>query len=126
MDLALKLTITPIAIGLATLVARRRGPALGGWGAALPFTSAPVVLFLSLDRGTGFATTAALGMLAATGSQAAFALAYAWSALRFSWYAALGAGSAGFALCTLVLNTSSPSVISALAIVVGAIVLALA
>ncbi len=126
MDLALKLTITPLAIAAATLVARRRGPALGGWVAAIPFTSAPVVLFLVLDRGTGFASTAALGMLAATASQAAFALAYAWLALRFPWYVALGAGSAGFAASTFALNASSPSVISAMTIVVGAIVLALA
>ncbi|HEY4869479.1 MAG TPA: hypothetical protein VII79_05670 [Candidatus Dormibacteraeota bacterium] len=126
MDLALKLTITPIAIGLATVVARRRGPALGGWVAAIPFTSAPVVLFLSLDRGTGFATTAALGMLAATASQAAFVLAYAWLALRYPWYVALGAGSAGFVACTVALNTLHLTVTSGLAIVVGAIVLALA
>src|ERR1700674_2209275 len=126
MDLALKLTITPIAIGLATLVARRRGPALGGWVAAIPFTSAPVVLFLSSNRGTGLAPTAALGMLSATASQAAFALAYAWLALRFPWYVALGAGSAGFVACTVALNTLNLSVTSGLAIVVGAIVLALA
>ena len=126
MELALKLTITPLAIALATLVARRRGPSHGGWVAAIPFTSAPVVLFLALDRGTGFAATAALGMLAATASQAAFAVAYAWPALRFPWYVALGAGTIGFAASTYALNTLNLTVTSALAIVVGAIVLALA
>jgi hypothetical protein len=124
--LLLKLGITPIAVAFVTMLARRFGPAAGGWVAAIPFTSAPVVLFLALDQGTAFATTTALGILAATASQAAFALAYAWTAVRLSWYAALIAGTAAFAGCTVGLDTLRIGVASGLAIVVGSLALALA
>lgn len=123
--LVLKLTVTPLAIGLITLFARRFGEAFGAWIAALPFTSAPVVLFLALDHGAGFATDTSLGVLAGTASQAAFALAYAWAATRMHWPFALIAGIAGFALCTIGLQTLTFSTGSALLIVAGAVLLAL-
>lgn len=125
MLLALKLTITPIAIGLLTLATRRWGASVGAWLAAIPYTSAPVIAFLAVDRGTKFAATAALGVLAGTASQAAFSLGYAWVALRLPWFAALAAGGIAFAMATAGLNTLNLTVVSSLAIVVGAIVLAL-
>jgi hypothetical protein len=124
--LLLKLTITPAAIALATVVGRRWGPTMGGWLAGIPFTSAPVALFLALEHGVGFATAAALGILAGTASQAAFALAYAWTALRARWFAALAVGVVAFALCTIGLRALQPPVIPALEIVVGAIALTIA
>jgi hypothetical protein len=125
MSLALKLSITPIAIAAITVLARRGGSHLGGWLAAIPFTSAPVVLALALEHGESFAGMAAIGVLAGTASQAAFALAYPWTALRLPWPASLLAASALFAACTWALNTLALTVGSALMIVVGAIVLAL-
>ena len=61
--LALKLVLTPALIGVATLVGRRWGQAVGGWLVGLPLTSGPVVLFLALERGTGFAAKATQGSL---------------------------------------------------------------
>ena len=40
--LALKLILTPLLIGGASLAARRWGPAIGGWLVSLPLTSGPV------------------------------------------------------------------------------------
>src|SRR5215471_12387686 len=94
--LLFKLTLTPLAIGVATLAGRRFGPALGGWVAGISFTSAPVAIFLALDRGSAFATVAASGILAAAASQAAFALLYSVAATRVRWPLALAAGAAGF------------------------------
>jgi hypothetical protein len=53
--LVLKLVLTPLLIGAASLAGRRWGPAIAGWLVGLPLTSAPVALFLALDLGIGFA-----------------------------------------------------------------------
>jgi hypothetical protein len=74
--LLLKLTITPVVIALASLAARRFGPAFGGWLIGLPVTAAPVVLFIALDHGPRFATRVAHGFVAGVLGQIAFVLAY--------------------------------------------------
>jgi len=127
MDLwPLKLTLTPLAVGLATLVGRRWGPSMGGWLAGIPFTSGPVTLFIALDHGSRFATLAAAGVLAGTASQAAFAFGYSLVATRWRWFVALPAASAVFIAVTFALNSLGPPPVPGLEIVVGAIVLAMA
>jgi hypothetical protein len=74
--LLLKLTITPVVIAVASLAARRFGPAFGGWLIGLPVTAAPVVLFIELDHGPRFATHVADGFVAGVLGQIAFVLAY--------------------------------------------------
>jgi hypothetical protein len=83
--LILKLLLAPALIGLASWVSRRWGPAIGGWFAALPMTSGPVVLVLAIERGAGFAAEACAGTLLALGSLSGFAVAYVWSARRLHW-----------------------------------------
>ncbi len=78
--LVLKLVLTPLLIGGATLVARRWGPGVGGWIVALPLTSGPVLVFLALDHGPAFASAAALGSLSGLAAIAAFCAAYAFVA----------------------------------------------
>jgi hypothetical protein len=124
--LLLKLTITPAAIGVATLIGRRYGPSIAGWIAGFPFTSGPLTLFLALERGAPFATAAAIGVLGGTASQAAFALAYAWAAIRWGWFLALAAASLAFAASTFGLNALRLTEVPALEIAAGSIVLALA
>ncbi|HEX6510708.1 MAG TPA: hypothetical protein VF157_00290, partial [Chloroflexota bacterium] len=74
-------------IAAATLAGRRWGPSLSGWLVGLPFTSGPVVFFLALERGTGFAATAALGVVLGVTSQAVFGLAYIRTAVGRGWVA---------------------------------------
>ena len=124
--LILKLTVTPLAVGLATAAGRRWGPSVGGWIAGIPFTSAPVALFITLDRGTAFGTLTATAILAGTASQAAFALAYSVAAVRWRWYVSLLAAVAAFAAATYGFDLLQPAPVPALEIVVGAIALALA
>ncbi len=100
--LLLKLGLTPGLIGLATIVSRRWGPAVGGLLIALPFTSGPVLLLLAFDHGTGFAADATEGSLAGTAAVAAFCLAYAWAGRRFPWWGAFAAGCAAYASVALV------------------------
>ena len=95
--LLLKLTLTPVLIGSASLAARRWGPSIGGWIVALPLTSGPVALYLAIDQGSAYATSTATASLGALLGDAAFALAYAWLSRRFSWPVCLLGGFAGFA-----------------------------
>ena len=123
--LALKLVLTPALIGVATLVGRRWGQAVGGWLVGLPLTSGPVVLFLALERGTGFAAKAAQGSLRGLVAEASFALAYATLAQHRAWPLAFLAGSLGFALAGLVMQALAPASVLLVAMVLGALMLAL-
>ena len=123
--LVYKLTLTPLAVGLATAVGRRFGPAVGGWVAGIPFTSAPIAVFVTLDHGVPFGTLTAIGILAATASQAAFALVYSAAALRLRWPLALLAAVIAFSAATAGLAQLLPPPVSALEIAVGSIALAL-
>ena len=80
--LALKLVLTPLLIGAASLAGRRWGPGVGGWLVGLPLTSGPIAFFIALRDGVSFAGAAAVGILAGTISQAAFSVAYGWLAAR--------------------------------------------
>jgi hypothetical protein len=108
--LALKLTITPAVIALATLAARRFGPAVGGWLIGLPLTCGPVALFLALEHGPAFAARVADGVVAGVSAQAAFVLGYVAVALRGGrWPVALAAGTATFAATGLTLDLTGAS-----------------
>ena len=107
--LALKLVLTPILVGAASLAGRRWGSGLGGWLIGIPFTSGPIVLFLALDLGQDFAARAAASVMAGAISQAAFCLAYAWTAQRRRWALSLIAATAGFAVVTVVLRAAALS-----------------
>jgi hypothetical protein len=101
-ELVIKLVVTPLLIGAASLAGRRWGHAVGGWLVGLPLTSGPVAFVLALDQGVSFAAGAAVGMLAGTVSQVAFALTYRHAAgrTRRGWWWPLLAGCLGFAVAT--------------------------
>jgi uncharacterized membrane protein (GlpM family) len=96
MTLALKLVLTPVLIGGASLAGRRWGGAVSGWLVALPLTSGPVVAFLVAEHGAHFGARSAVGSLSGVAAEAAFCLAYSWSAVRGP-AAATGAATAAFA-----------------------------
>jgi hypothetical protein len=100
--LVLKLTLTPLLIGGASLAARRWGPAVAGWIVALPLTSGPVLFFVALDHGPAFAADAAVGTTLGLGAIVAYSLGFVAASSRGP-AAALGAATiayvvAGFAL----------------------------
>ena len=61
--LVLKLLLTPLIVGGASLAARRWGPSIGGWVVSLPLTSGPVLFFLALEQGPQFAADATVGTI---------------------------------------------------------------
>jgi hypothetical protein len=101
--LAIKLIATPVIVLAASLAARRWGEAIGGWLVGLPLTSAPISIFLAIERGPAFAAEAAAGSLAGVSAQAAFCLGYAALARR-GLGAALIAGGLAFAVSASALN----------------------
>ncbi len=48
--LLLKLTLAPLLVAAATLVARKWGPRVGGLLLGLPLTTGPIFLFLALIK----------------------------------------------------------------------------
>jgi hypothetical protein len=124
-NVAVKAVVTPLLIGGASLAGRRFGHHVGGWLVGLPLTSGPVAFFLATDQGSSFAAGAAVGMLAATSSQVAFALAYRSVALRGRARAWL-AGCAAFAAATVTLSFLRWPALATFALVLATLLLAYA
>ena len=102
--LALKLVLTPVLVGAASLAGRRWGSAVGGWLIGIPFTSGPIAFFLALNPGPRFAAEAAAGIMAGAASQAMYCLAYAWTAQRAGWAQSLIAATVAFISATVLLD----------------------
>ena len=102
MLLVLKLTLTPLFIGLVSLAGRRWGPAITGWLVGLPLTSGPVIFFLAMERGEPFAAAAAQGAIMGLISVAAFCLVYGRVCKRLGWMASTWAGWGAYLASTLV------------------------
>jgi len=100
----LKLLLTPTLIGAVSLAGRRWGSAISGWLVGLPLNSAPIALFLALDHGAAFATSAATGTLAGALSDIAFCLLYCWLALRHRWPLPLAVSTSAFLLISWLLH----------------------
>jgi hypothetical protein len=119
-NVAVKVVITPLLIGGATMAGRRWGDHMGGWLVALPLASGPVAFFLATDHGADFAARAAVGMLAGTISQVAFALVYRTFAHRGRTPAFAG-GCLGFVVSTLALAHLHWPVLPTFGLVVAAV-----
>ncbi|MEK7269824.1 MAG: hypothetical protein AAB215_02650 [Planctomycetota bacterium] len=92
----LKIALVPALIAGVTLVGRRFGPGLAGTFASFPIVGGPILLFLTLERGTAFGAETARGVLLGTPAFVAFCLAYARVSRRAGWLASLTAGLAAF------------------------------
>ncbi len=97
----LKLVLTPILIGAASVAGRRWGAFIGGWLIALPLTSGPVTFFIALDQGPAFAANVAVGSLLGVAAIAAFAVTYARLGGVRGWPAALVGAVAAFGIVGL-------------------------
>src|SRR5207245_6124460 len=95
-----KVALTPLFIAAVTVAGRRWGPAVGGWLAGLPLTYGPVSVFLSLERGSGFAARAAVGTLAGLVGVAGFCVVYGRLSRTRSWQLATGGGIAAYVAAT--------------------------
>ncbi len=119
----LKLLLTPLVIGGASLAGHRWGPAIGGWMVSLPLISGPVVFFLAIDQGASFAAEAARGSCAGNAALAVCFLAYARVARRAQWQAAVGAATLGWAVGAIALQPALAWPVAAVFVAVVAVVL---
>jgi hypothetical protein len=99
--LLLKLTLTPLLVGGASLAARRWGPAVGGWLVSLPLTSGPILFFLAVENGPAFAADVAVGTLLGLGAIVAYCLGYVAASSRGPWIA-IATASVAYAAAGLV------------------------
>lgn len=125
MILILRLFMTPLLIGAATLAGRRWGPGISGWLIGFPLTSAPVSLLLALQYGRAFAARAAIGNLAGLASICAFSLAYGAVARKQNWLVSAVLASLAFVVATWIWNNFTLSLPITFIIVVGVIGLVL-
>jgi len=123
--LALKLVLTPALIGAASLAGRRWGSAVSGWLIGIPFTSAPIALFLALDPGPAFAARASEAIMAGAISQAVFCIAYAWSSRGAGLAGSLAAAVAGYGVSTVALTYFDVGVGGTFTVVIIVLVVAL-
>ena len=121
--LLLKLTLTPVLVGGASIAARRWGPAVAGWIVALPLTSGPVLFFVALDHGPAFAAEAAVGTTLGLAAIVAYSLAFAVASARGP-AAALAAATAAYVAAGLVLQAAAGWPFLLLAALVAASILA--
>ncbi len=120
--LILKLTLTPILVGGASLAARRWGPAIAGWIVALPLTSGPVLFFVALDHGPAFAAEAAVGTTLGLAAIVAYSLAFAAASTRGP-AAALTAATAAYVVAGFALQALAGWPFLLLALLVAASIL---
>jgi hypothetical protein len=75
--LVTRMAVTAAFVLLATIVAQRSGPLLGGLIATLPIAAGPAYVFLALDHPASFIAGGALASLAINCANVIFALVYA-------------------------------------------------
>lgn len=121
----IKLILTPLLIGGATLLSRKFGPVVGGWIVGLPLTSAPIAFFLALGQGNVFAAHAAVGMLMGLISDAAFFIVYEWLSLSAGWAVCWVVSWGAFFVATFVFEHFTLSLSMAFPSVLGALLFAL-
>jgi hypothetical protein len=102
--LVLKIVLTPLLIGGATLAARRWGPVIGGLFIALPLTSGPILFFMAIDQGPAFAQLAVAGTTIGLAAIAAYCVAYARADRRTGPAASLAAASVAYVVTGILLH----------------------
>lgn len=112
----------PALIGAITLAGRRWGPSVAGWLSGFPIVAGPILFFVALEQGPSFAAASATGALAGGLAWMAFAITYAWAALRLRWGVALSVSllaylAAGLALVSAALPFATVVVMIVIAVV---------
>ena len=107
--LLLKLILSPLIIGSASLAGRKWGHAVSGWLIGLPMTSGPILFFLALSHPIPFVLTSALGTLSGGFPLVAFCLVYAWMSKRFRWPASTGVSLLAYFAWVIVMQGVSVS-----------------
>jgi hypothetical protein len=123
--LAAKLLLAPGFVVGASLAARRYGARVGGLVGGLPVVAGPILLVFALSHGRAWAADASAATLLGIVSLLAFIVVYARAAGRVRWWGSLFLGWAAFFAMTGALSTVRFGAETALAVVLGAVGVAL-
>jgi len=82
LSFAVKLAVTAAFVVLATFLAERAGPVVGGMIATLPIAAGPAYIFLALDHGPEFIADSALSSLVVNAANCVFSFVYTLLAQR--------------------------------------------
>jgi hypothetical protein len=99
----ISLFLAPIVMAAAVLVERRLGPSAAGWVAALPVSFAVAVMAITLDAGTGTASTMALSAATHVPAQVVFGIVFASVLIRRGLALGTMAGALAYVGCSIVL-----------------------
>ncbi|MBX3623148.1 MAG: hypothetical protein KF891_24535 [Rhizobacter sp.] len=122
--LLLKLLLVPMFLLLVSLAGKRWGAAMAGWLAGLPVVSGPILFFLAVERGAGFASQAAALSLAAVLASVSFSVAYSHAAQRLAWPVSLCVGLLAWSVAAVGLSLLPVSAWRSLAVSLATLLVA--
>jgi hypothetical protein len=99
--IALSLLLAPAVMVAAAVIEGRLGPSAAGWVAALPISFGVAVVAVTLDAGSGAASTMALSAAAHVPAQVAFGVVFAGVLVRHGLARGAAAGFAAYVACSL-------------------------
>jgi hypothetical protein len=114
LTLVVRMAVTAAFLIVTTVTAERAGPVIGGLVAALPVSTGPVYIFLSLDHNAQFIADSAIGTLVTNGINVVYALIYALLAQKRPLWASLGAAVAGWIVIAWIANSIAWTLSSAI------------
>jgi hypothetical protein len=121
----MRLLLSPLLIGCATLIGRRWGPEVSGWFTGFPFISAPISLILAIQSGREYAAEAAVGTLGGQTCVCIFATAYLACSRKYSWGVCSAFSIAIFLSSAFLWKMLSPGLLISLVLLLGVIFLVL-
>jgi hypothetical protein len=98
----ISLLIAPVVMAAAVSIERRLGPSAAGWVAALPVSFAVAVMAVTLDAGTGTASTMALSAATHVPAQVVFGIVFAAVLIRRGLALGTVAGALAYVVSSIV------------------------
>lgn len=99
-----KLTVTPLLVGLMSWVARVWGPTVGGLIMGLPWMTGPILFFFALEHGPDYTVKVASGVQLGAVAIVAWAFTFAALARRFPWPICVASAAGAYALAGYALS----------------------
>lgn len=109
----IKLTVTPILVGLMSLALRHWGPTAGSILIGLPWMTGPLVFILGQERGDAWVAETCSGVQIGVIALCGYAAGYTLMARRYGWLVSQCVGSVAFVLVALVVQQAGLSAIAA-------------
>lgn len=100
----IKLTVTPILVGLMSLALRYWGPTAGSILIGLPWMTGPVVFILGQERGDAWVASTSVGVQLGVIALVGYTAGYTLMARRFGWLVSQTVGTLAFALVAFLIQ----------------------